>query len=155
MAHTDRQPTQQTASSFGDWRCRQQGRAGHTARLATSVHGRAQHGAGSSAGAYLGVVHVPQEAVGLGVQDEIPPQKPAAGLIFLNVQEPADTVLPIHVRHAGLLLASPCRGGTGRERWVLCSHSPSSPGSCSCTHSHLHPSMPDMLGCQHSCSVPI
>lgn len=89
----------------------------------TPVPGSCREGPSESMEPYLRVVHVPQQAVGLGVQDEIPPQKLAAGLIFLDVQEPADTVLSVQVRHAGLLLASPCRG-TGQGRGGCSAHAP-------------------------------
>ena len=75
----------------------------------------------SHATAHLGVVHVPEQVVGLRVQNKVPPQKLAAVLILLNVQKPTDSVLPIHIRHSWALLTSPCvaggrEGGRGREK---------------------------------------
>lgn len=63
---------------------------------------------------HLGVVHVPEKVVGLGVQNEVPPQKLATVLILLDVQKPTDSVLPIHIRHSWALFTSPCMAG-GRE----------------------------------------
>lgn len=63
------------------------------------------------AAAHLGVVHVPEKVVGLGVQNKVPPQKLATVLILLDVQKPTDSVLPIHIRHSWALLASPCMAG--------------------------------------------
>lgn len=65
----------------------------------------------SHAASHLGVVHVPEKAVGLGIQNEVPPQKLAAVLILLDVQEPTDSVLSIHIRHSWALLTSPCTAG--------------------------------------------
>ena len=65
----------------------------------------------SHATSHLGVVHVPEQAVGLRVQNEVPPQKLAAVLILLDVQKPTDSVLPIHIRHSWALLTSPCMAG--------------------------------------------
>lgn len=74
----------------------------------------ASHPPPSPVAAHLGVVHVPEKVVGLGVQNEVPPQKLAAVLILLDVQEPTDSVLPIHIRHSWALLTSPCMAG-GRK----------------------------------------
>lgn len=68
----------------------------------------------SPTASHLGVVHVPEKAVGLGVQNKVPPQKLATVLILLDVQKPTDSVLPIHIRHSWALLTSPCMAG-GRE----------------------------------------
>ena len=65
----------------------------------------------SHATSHLGVVHVPEQAVGLRVQNKVPPQKLAAVLILLDVQKPTDSVLPIHIRHSWALLTSPCVAG--------------------------------------------
>lgn len=65
----------------------------------------------SRAASHLGVVHVPEKAVGLGVQNKVPPQKLAAVLILLDVQKPTDSVLSIHIRHSWALLTSPCMAG--------------------------------------------
>lgn len=68
--------------------------------------------------AYLRIVHVPQEVVGLGVQDEIPPQKLATGLIFFNIQEPADTVLSIQYGMPGSFWHHPAEWGqAGGSGW--------------------------------------
>lgn len=56
---------------------------------------------------HLGIVHVPKEEVGLGIQDEVPSQELPTNITVFNVQEPTDPVLTIHIRHSGLLLASP------------------------------------------------
>lgn len=72
---------------------------------------------------YLGIVHVPQKAIGLGIQDEISSQELPTGLIVLNVQEPTDSVLTIHIRHSGLLLASPCEAQIHRDvNQAFCKH---------------------------------
>lgn len=71
----------------------------------------------SPAASHLGVVHVPEKVVGLGVQNKVPPQKLATVLILLDVQKPTDAVLPIHIRHSWALLTSPCMAG-GREALV-------------------------------------
>lgn len=63
------------------------------------------------AASHLGVVHVPQKVVGLGVQNKVPPQKLATVFILLDVQKPTDSVLPIHIRHSWALLTSPCMAG--------------------------------------------
>lgn len=49
---------------------------------------------------YLGVVHIPQEGISLGVQDEVSPLEPTTVLLLLYVQEAAHTVQPVHVWHA-------------------------------------------------------
>lgn len=43
---------------------------------------------------HLGVVMYQEQAVGLRVQNKVPPQKLAAVLILLDVQKPTDSVLP-------------------------------------------------------------
>lgn len=48
---------------------------------------------------HLRVVHVPQQVALLRVQDEVPAQEPAAVLDLLDVQEAADAILSVHVRH--------------------------------------------------------
>lgn len=68
----------------------------------------------SHAASHLGVVHVPEKVVGLGVQNKVPPQKLATVLMLLDVQKPTDSVLSIHIRHSWALLTSPCVAG-GRE----------------------------------------
>lgn len=68
----------------------------------------------SPTASHLGIVHVPEKAVGLGVQNKVPPQKLATVLILLDVQKPTNSVLPIHIRHSWALLTSPCMAG-GRE----------------------------------------
>lgn len=62
----------------------------------------------SGLASHLGVVHVPEEAVGLGVQDKVPPKELATVLIVLDIQKPTDSVLPVHIRHSWALLTSPC-----------------------------------------------
>lgn len=62
----------------------------------------------SQQASHLGIVHVPEEAVGLGVQDKVPPQELATVLIVLDIQKPTDSVLPIHIRHSWALLTLPC-----------------------------------------------
>lgn len=74
----------------------------------------ASHPFPSPIASHLGVVHVPEKVVGLGVQNEVPSQKLATVLILLDVQKPTDSVLPIHIRHSWALLTSPCMAG-GRE----------------------------------------
>lgn len=72
---------------------------------------------------HLWVVHVPQQAAPLSVQDEVSAQEPAAAFILLDVQEAADAILSVHVRHRNPDQLSPPwgitgtlpRGGTGRH----------------------------------------
>lgn len=65
---------------------------------------------------YLWVVHKPHQASLLSVQYEVTTQELAAALVLLYVEEAADAVLSVHVRH----LASetfpglPRPGGEGR-----------------------------------------
>lgn len=72
---------------------------------------------------HLWVVHVPQQAALLRVQDEVSAQEPAAALILLDVQEAADAILSIHVRHRNPDQLSPPWGITGtvgrRDRSTL------------------------------------
>lgn len=62
---------------------------------------------------YLGVIHVPQQAALLSVQDEVTAQEPAAVLILLDVQEAAEAILSVHVRHRNPDQLSPLWGITG------------------------------------------
>ena len=62
---------------------------------------------------HLWVVHVPQQVALLGVQDEVSAQEPAAALILLDVQEAADAILSVHVRHRNPDQLSPPWGITG------------------------------------------
>ena len=62
----------------------------------------------------LRVVHVPEQAALLCVQDEVSPQEAAAALVLLDVQEPTDAVGPIHVRHGAGLPSSLAPGGITR-----------------------------------------
>lgn len=48
---------------------------------------------------YLRVVHVPHQAPLLRVQYEVTTQELATALVLLYVQEAADAVLSVHVRH--------------------------------------------------------
>lgn len=48
---------------------------------------------------YLRVVHKPHQASLLSVQYEVAPQELAAALVLLYVEETADAVLSVHVRH--------------------------------------------------------
>jgi len=69
---------------------------------------------------YLRVVHVPDQAALLRVQDEVAPQELAAALHLLDVQEAADAVVPIHVRHGGAgTFPGPAGAGTGEDGEVL------------------------------------
>lgn len=70
---------------------------------------------------YLRVVHVPQQVALLRVQDEVAAQETAAALIFFNVQEAAEAILAVHVRHHNPERPGPALGSsqgrcmTGRE----------------------------------------
>lgn len=64
---------------------------------------------------HLGIVHVPEEAVGLGIQDKVSAEEFATALIVFDIQKPTDSVLPIHIRHSWALLTSPCTTG-GRDQ---------------------------------------
>lgn len=71
---------------------------------------------------YLGVVHKPHQASLLGVQYEVTTQELAAALVLLDVEEAADAVLSVHVRHLasetfpGLRRRGGGRGGGAREQ---------------------------------------
>lgn len=62
---------------------------------------------------HLRVVHVPQQVALLGVQDEVSAQEPAAALILLDVQEAADAILSVHIRHRNPDQLGPPWGITG------------------------------------------
>lgn len=85
------------------------------ALLPSGTEGRAAVLSPSHLASHLGIVHVPEEAVGLCVQDEVSPKELAAVLIVFNVQKPTDSVLPVHIRHSWALLTLPCTAG-GRDR---------------------------------------
>lgn len=85
-----------------------------SAPLPAVTEGRAAAQSPSHLAPHLGIVHVPEEAVGLGIQDKVSPEEFATVLIVFDIQKPTDSVLPIHIRHSWALLTSPCTTG-GRE----------------------------------------
>lgn len=62
---------------------------------------------------HLWVVHVPQQAALLRVQDEVSAQEPAGAFILLDVQKAADAILSVHVRHRDPVQLGPPWGITG------------------------------------------
>lgn len=49
--------------------------------------------------AYLRVVHVPKEEVGVGIQDEVSAIEFVSILILFYVKETTDAILPVQIRH--------------------------------------------------------